>query len=318
MGQHMVVSDARRVLALDTLFDDLFVETAAAASVGWDVVRWSGSEAELAAARVVVHVRTRVDSVLLSKMPRCQVVGRFGTGLDSVDLDAARQRGVTVVGVRDYCTPELTAHTLMLAFALERQLADAGTLRLEAAASWDDIVRRLPIVGRQRATVVGFGTIGRAVTKALLAIGIQVTVVTQHGADAATGLGAETAALDAALPDTGMLFLHAALSEATRGMIDDRRLRAMPPTALLIDTARLGLIDEASVAAALSEHRLGGVALDARLAPGSPLARLGSHPQLVVTPHVGWYSARSARLLRQRTMIDSIAAATHGSMGGTE
>jgi len=313
-----VPAGQRLILVLDSLFDDLSVESKAAASMGWEVERWDGSDAMLTRTAIAVHVRTRVDVPLLARMPSCRVIGRFGTGLDSVDLVAATQRGIVVMGVRDYCTPELTAHTLGLAFALERQLAAAGRLRLSATATWDEIVRGLPVVGRTRAAVVGFGVIGSAVTRALLAAGFEVLVVTAHAAEAARGLGAQPVDLDEALAAAEMLFLHASLTADTEGLMDRRRIAAMRRDALLIDTARLGLIDEDAVAEALSRGRLGGVALDARLAPHSPLGRLRDDPRLLVTPHVGWYSQRSAEVLRQRTIVDSIAAASHPPSHATE
>ena len=306
----------RDVLVLDSVFDDLTVEADAARSVGWSATRWDGSDAALADASVVVHVRTRIDDGFLDRAPGLRVVGRFGTGLDTVDQPAAARRGIAVVGVRDYCTPELVAHTLALAFVLERRLDVARALRLEPSATWDEIGHTVGIVGRTRAAVIGFGAIGSAVTRALLAAGWQVRVVTDHGGDEARALGAEPSELDPVLSWAQVVFLHAGLTERTRGLIDARRLAAMPAGSLLIDTARLGLIDEAAVADAIAGGHLAGVALDARLDPGGPLARLGDDVRLVVTPHIGWYSERSARVLRQRTIIESIAAQPAANGGG--
>src|SRR5262245_22747619 len=108
------------LIVLDGLFEDLDIESRVAAEKDWAIARWDGSDAMLRSAEAVVHVRTKVDRTKLDMMPACRVVGRFGTGLDSVDQDAARERGIRVVGVRDYCIPELTSHTLALAFALDR------------------------------------------------------------------------------------------------------------------------------------------------------------------------------------------------------
>ncbi len=300
----------QNVLILDSLFDDLTVEEATAHELGWTTTLWDGAVAALATAQVVVHVRTKVDGTFMDRAPGLQVVGRFGTGLDSVDLAAAAARGVAVVGIRDYCTPELVAHTLGLAFLLERRLDTARAMRLDASSTWTSVARALGVVGRTRAVVIGFGAVGSAVTRSLLATGWSVRVVTEHGAKQARAIGAEPASLDDALADAEVVFLHPALTERTRGMIDDAVLARMPPGALLIDTARIGLIDERAVAVALASGHLAGVGIDARLEPASPLAVLGDHPGLVVTPHVGWYSERSARILRQRTISDTIRAFT--------
>jgi D-3-phosphoglycerate dehydrogenase / 2-oxoglutarate reductase len=301
--------EERRVLVLDGLFDDLDVEASVAAELGWSVERWAGGAASLRVARVAVHVRTRVDRELLARMPALRVIGRFGTGLDSVDIEAAKQRGIRVVGVRDYCVPELTMHTLALAFALDRRLLALSEVDLEPQETWQEAVAGAPMRGSRDATVVGLGTIGRAVTGALLACGLRVRVVTSHGADEARALGATPVDLPEGLAQADLLLLHTALTPATRGLIDRTRLGQMRQGAILIDTARLGLIDEAAVADALERGHLGGLGLDARLAPGSPLRRWLGDPRVLVTPHVGWYSERSARELRERTIRDTITAA---------
>jgi lactate dehydrogenase-like 2-hydroxyacid dehydrogenase len=92
-------------------------------------------------------------------------------------------------------------------------------------------------------------------------------------------------------------------------MIDAARLARMSPGTILINTARIGLLDEASVVAAISSGHLGGVGLDAKLDLDSPLRRLSNDPRLLVTPHIGWYSARSAEELRKRTVLAAIASA---------
>src|SRR5205807_7998186 len=121
---------------LDSLFGSLDVEERVAAEHGATLRGWDGRPESLADADVVAHIRTRIGADLIGAMPRCSVIARFGTGLDTVDLDAAEAAGISVVGVRDYCVPELATHTLALAFALTRRLADmSGALDL----SWQEI-----------------------------------------------------------------------------------------------------------------------------------------------------------------------------------
>jgi D-3-phosphoglycerate dehydrogenase len=303
------MTEPRVLVVLDGLFDDLDLETAVAASKGWSVARWDGTEASLRGARVVLHVRTRIDKAMLGRMPACKVVARFGTGLDTVDQTAAAERGIRVVGVRDYCIPELTTHTLGLAFALDRRLDAVRDGRLGPDDTWQQVASRLPLPGRTVATVIGFGSIGAAVTRALLAVNLSVRVVTQHGADAARRFGAMAVSLDEGLADAGFIFLHSSLGPSTAGLIDRARLARIASGAILINTARIGLIDEAAVAAALGEGRLAGLGLDAKLGADSPLRGFLDDPRVLVTPHIGWYSARSARELRERTVQAAIAAA---------
>lgn len=306
------MSATREILLLDSLFDDISVEVATAAGRGWSLRRWSGDARDLADAAVVVHVRTKVNRDLMANTPRLRVVGRFGTGLDSVDLLAAGERGIRVVGVRDYCIPELSAHTLGLAFALERRIDAVRDGRLKVDDTWQQVASRLPIVGRTEVAVIGLGSIGSAVARALFAIGMTVLAVSQR-ADAASSMGIRLVSLETALQGSGLVFLHAALGEGTRGYIDAERYAQMRPGTLLINTARIGLLDEAATAAALASGRLAGLALDASLAPTSPLRAFLDDPRLLVTPHIGWYSERSATELRVRTIADTIAAAEAAS-----
>jgi phosphoglycerate dehydrogenase-like enzyme len=302
------VTAAPTIVVLDALFDDLDIETRVAADNGWAVARWDGSDAMLRSAEVVVHVRTKVDRALLDKLAACTVVGRFGTGLDSVDQAAAKERGIRVVGVRDYCIPELASHTLALAFALDRRVDAVRGNRLSPDASWQEVAAKQPMPGRTTATVIGFGSIGAAVTRALMPLGIFVRVVTAHGADDARRIGAATATLEDGLANADFIFLHVALGADTTNMIDRERLRRVSPGTILINTARIGLLDEAAVAEALADGRLGGLGLDAKLGEASPLRALLDDERMLITPHVGWYSERSARELRRRTVQNSIDA----------
>jgi len=292
-----------KVVVLDSLFDSLDVEERAAAEHGATLERWDGTRESLADADVVAHIRTRIGADLIAAMPRCSVIARFGTGLDTVDLDAAEAAGISVVGVRDYCVPELTTHTLALAFALARRLPDmSGELDL----GWQEIAAERPIRRYANAAVIGIGSAGRRVATALAALGYEVTAVTRHAQAEVERAGWRLAALDDALPFADLIFLHAALDDSTRGMIDAKRLELVKPGAILVNTARLGLIDEDAVAAALDTGRLGGLALDAMLDPTSPLRRFAGDPRVIVTPHVAWFSEDSAAALRAAAIGDAL------------
>lgn len=290
------------LLVLDSLFDTLDIETAAAARLGWTIERWNKSPSSLGAAEAVVHVTTRVDDALQDRMTACRVVGRFGTGLDTVDQQAAARRGISVVGVRHYCVPELTTHTLALGFALDRQVNG-----YEPDWSWETAAQSVALPGRRRATVVGFGAIGQAVATALAALSINVRVVTHH--DAARAAGFETVPLDEGLAHADYLFLHAALTADNAKLIGEAQIDRLPEGAILVNTARFGLVDDSALAKSLAAGRIGGAGLDVRLPSTSPLRHLLGDPRLLVTPHIGWYSRRSADELRRRTIEETIAEA---------
>ena len=298
---------SKRILVLDSLFEDLQVETATAAANGWDLEMWDGSTAQLAAADAVVHIRTRVDRALIAQLVRCRVIGRFGVGLDSVDQKAAAESGIAVVNVRDYCLPEMTAHTLGLLFSLERGLDGWQSLDW-VDTDWQSFARRRPITGRCTVTVIGLGSIGFAVASALRDLGYTVVAVTTRGRENAERIGLPTVTLEDGLRSAQLVLLHAALQPTTVNLLDSARLASMPRGSILVNTARLGLIDQNAVAHELAAGRLGGFGLDARLEPTSPLRQFLSDPRVLITPHVGWYSERSARVLRERGVANSIEA----------
>jgi D-3-phosphoglycerate dehydrogenase len=293
-----------KLTVLDSLFASLDVEQETAAARGARLERWDGDPRSLADADAVAHVRTHINGELISSMRRCRVISRFGSGIDTVDLAAAEAAGIAVVTVRDYCVPELPTHTLALAFALLRRLTStAGALD----RGWNEIAESVPISRYHRATVIGLGSVGRRVAAALVALGYAVSAVTGHSREEAIHLGAEVVPLDEGLARADVVFLHASLDAGSRNLVNAQRLQLMRPEAILVNTARLGLMDEAAVADALETGRLAGLALDARLAPESPLRKLIADPRVLITPHVGWYSEEAAELLRRAAIENALA-----------
>jgi D-3-phosphoglycerate dehydrogenase len=291
------------VVVLDSLFDELDVEREAARTRDADLVRWDGELASLANAEAVLHVRTRVDAALIAAMPRCRAIGRFGSGVDTVDVDAARRAAIEVVVVRDYCIPELPTHTLALAFALQRRLFEiAGS-----TVSWNDVARDTPLRRRACVAVVGLGSVGSRIATAMQALGYRVLAVTRT-AELAAAVGLASTPLDEALGEADLIFLQTSLDESTRGLLSTERVARLKRDAVVVNTARLALIDEDAMATALHEHRVGGLALDAALPADSPLIEFRDDPRVLVSPHVGWYSEEAAAELRARAVISTLDA----------
>jgi D-3-phosphoglycerate dehydrogenase / 2-oxoglutarate reductase len=297
-----------RILVLDSIFDSLDVEEDVAVSLGASLSRWGGDWDELLRADIVVHVRTSIGAEMIGALKRCRVIGRFGTGLDTVDLDAADRAGIAVIGVRDYCVRELASHTIAIALALERRLFESVSLARARHIDWQEFANTVPVKGRECATVIGLGAVGRAVAAALVGLSYEVLAVTEHGADVVSELGLNRVTLDESLARGEFVFLHRPLTNDSARIVNGERLALMKPGALLVNTARLGLVDEAAVAVALREQRLGGIAIDAQLPSASPLRALQDDARVLITPHVGWYSERSARELRAQTIRQSVTA----------
>ena len=253
---------------------------------------------------LIVRNRTQVDAELLAAAPRLTVVGRLGVGLDNIDVAACAKRNVAVIPATGANALAVAEYVIGVAMVLLRgaYFATADV----AAGKWP---RGALSSGREIAGktlgIVGFGGIGRLTGRLGRALGMRVIGCDAELApgDAAwRDEGVEPRTLDALLAEADVLTLHVPLLPATRNLIDAKRIAAMKPGAILVNTARGGVVDETAVAAALASGRLGGAALDVfekePLPAGSPLAGC---PNLILTPHIAGVTAESNA--RVSTMI---------------
>lgn len=249
-------------------------------------------------ASIVLLNKLRLTRAAIEGAPALKLILLSATGTNNVDLDAARERGVGVCNLRDYCTASVTQHVLGVMLLLTHRLREYDQLvrtgawqRGEHFCLLDHPIREL--AGR-RLGIVGNGVLGRAVAHAAqLALGMEILVAARPGGDKTPG----RVDLDQLLPQVDVLSLHCPLTPETQGLLDARRLARMRPDALLINTARGALVDSAALADALRAGRLGGAAIDVLPqeppADGNPLLA-PDIPNLIVTPHIAW-AARDAR-----------------------
>jgi glycerate dehydrogenase len=260
----------------------------------------------IADASVVLLNKLRLERAALEGAPSLKLVLLAATGTNNVDLEAARERGIAVCNLRDYCTASVVQHVLGVVLLLTHKLREYDALvrtgawqRGDQFCLLDYPVREL--AGR-RLGIVGYGTLGRAVARAAnLALGMEVLVADRPGGARVTGRHE----LDQMLPQVDVLSLHCPLTPATQGLLDESRLSAMKSDALLVNTARGALVDSRALVDALRAGRLGGAAIDVLSqeppVAGDPLLE-PDVPNLIVTPHVAW----AARDARQRC-IDQMA-----------
>jgi D-3-phosphoglycerate dehydrogenase len=235
---------------------------------------------------LVVRSQVQVDGEAIAAGPRLQVIGRAGVGVDNVDLDAATRAGITVVNAPTGNTIAAAEHTLALLYGVARRIAaaDASLRRGE----W----KRAQFTGNElrgrTLGIVGLGKIGQAI--ALRAIAMEMVVLASDPfvtAEQATHHGVELVSFDALLERSDVVTLHVPITRATRGLIGRDQLARMKPGAILLNVARGGVIDEAAVAAALNDGRLGGAGIDVfehEPPTGSPLL---DAPNTLLTPHLG-------------------------------
>ncbi|HUP19192.1 MAG TPA: phosphoglycerate dehydrogenase [Gemmatimonadota bacterium] len=243
---------------------------------------------------LIVRSGTVVDAEAIERAARLRVIGRAGVGLDNVDVDAATSRGILVMNTPGANATATAEHAWALLLALARRVAaaDASVRRGE----WDRKAFTGVQLARRVLGVIGLGRVGRRVAALGRGFGMEVLAFDPYlSGEAAAELGVEPVELDALLDRADVVTLHAPLTEATRGLIGPAEIARMRPGALLVNCARGGLLDEAALAEALADGRLGGAALDVfeTEPPGaSPLLDL---PNVVVTPHLGASTVEAQR-----------------------
>ncbi len=243
----------------------------------------------------------RVDGGLIEAAPGLRVISTVSVGVDHIDLEAARARGIAVgntPGVLTETTAEL-AFALML--AATRRLGEAD--RFVRGGAWSPARPWAPdmLLGRDLAGatlgIVGLGAIGEAVAVRAKAFGMRVIGWSRSPKQIA---GVEPVELDTLLAEADVVSLHVALTDDTRHLIDAAALSRMKADAVLVNTARGPVVDEAALCDALAEGRLGGVGLDVfETEPLAPSSRLLDHERVVLAPHIG-----SATIRTRRRMVD--------------
>lgn len=266
-------------------------------------------------AQVAVTNKVVLDRAVLEQASALQLICIAATGTNNVDLAAARELGIAVTNVVRYATPAVVQHVFALILALttrmpdyQRSVASGAWQRHERFCLMDFPIREL--AGRTLG-IVGYGELGRAVARVAEAFGMRVLIARRPGGPAAEGRWA----LDRLLPEADVLSLHCPLTETTRGLIGARELGLMRPDAVLINTARGGIVDEQALADALRSGTIGGAGVDVlSVEPpreGNPLLA-PDIPNVIVTPHIAWAS----REARQR-VVEEIAANIAAFFAGT-
>ncbi|MDR7464042.1 MAG: C-terminal binding protein [Armatimonadota bacterium] len=305
------------VLVTDYVFPSLEVERAVLRAAGAELVAMqAGSEAELAEAvgnaDGLLVCYAPVTRRVIERAQRCRVIARYGIGVDNVDVDAATERGIVVTNVPDYCIEEVSDHALALLLACARKVAflDRGV----RAGRWE--ARDAVPIRRLRGQVlglVGFGKIPRLLAAKARALGLTVLAYDPY-LDAATceAYGARQVELGELLARADFVSVHAPLTPQTRGLIGEAELRRMKPTAYLINTARGPIVHEAALLQALQEGWIAGAALDVLESEPPPAGHpLLQAPQVVLTPHVAFYSEESLQEL-QRKAAEEVARVLTG------
>jgi D-3-phosphoglycerate dehydrogenase len=306
-----------KVVVTDAEYGDLRVEAAVLGERA-ELVRAhcrTGSEVLAVAADAdgLLNQYCPLPAETIAGLGRCRVIARYGVGYDNVDVAAATRRGILVCNVPDYCADEVSDHTLALILCWARRVPwlDAAVRRGVWATRAAGEMRRLR---GQTLGLVGFGRMARALAGKARALGLRLLAHDpQVPPEAVRAAGVEPVGLQELLSRADVVSLHVPLGPATRGLVGEAELRAMRPTALLVNTSRGAVVDERALVRALREGWIAGAALDVLEAepipPDHPLLRL---PNVILTPHVAWYSEESEAELRRKAAENVLRALEGG------
>ena len=256
-------------------------------------------------ADAILVTYAKLPGELLRQLKNCKAIGRFGLGVDNIDLPAAKELGIAVNYVPDYCLREVSDHAMALLLGLARKVPFSN--KLVQSGRWEvpPIVPLRRLEG-QTLGLVGFGNIPRALTPKAKAFGFKVLTHDPFvKTDALAAAGVEGVSFDELLARSDFVSVHAPLLPSTRGLMNAVVFAKMKKGAYLINTARGPLVDEPALIAALDSGQLGGAGLDVvttePLGKDSPL--LG-RDNVILTPHTAFYSVEALEELQTKCASD--------------
>lgn len=243
-------------------------------------------------ADVLLHVLERVTASVIAQAPRLKLIQKLGVGVDTIDLAAARARGIAVCNTPGANTRAVAELTLLLMLATLRRISELDR-QTRTGNGWtldSELLDNLGELGGRTVGLVGFGAVGKCLMPMLQGIGANViyTARTEQ-----TARGTKFVPLPDLLANADVVSLHVPLTPQTATMIDENAINKMKRGAILVNTARGGLVDYGALHRALASGRLRGAGLDvfeAEPATAHPLFQL---PNIVVTPHVAWFTAET-------------------------
>jgi D-3-phosphoglycerate dehydrogenase / 2-oxoglutarate reductase len=298
-----------KVLITDYAWPTLDQEHAVLDTLGVELlVAQTGTEEEFIRlapnADAILTCWKRVTPAVLDAAPKCRLVSRYGIGLDNIAVDHATQLGILVTNVPDFCRDEVSDHVLALILSWARRVVTFS--RDTRSGVWNlGAGRTMPRLRGQTLGLVGYGNLAQAVVPKAQGLGLHVMAYTPRLPNGVDAAGVTTTNnLTTLLQAADYVSLHVPLTAETRGLINAERLRQMKPTALLINTARGAVIDEAALLTALREGWIAGAALDVLTQeppqPDHPLLALDN---VIATPHAAFYSQAAIAELAQKASV---------------
>ncbi len=263
---------------------------------------------------MLLSTREAVTREIVSSIPRVQVIGRYGVGLDNVDLAAAADNGIVVTHFPEYCTNEVSDHALAFILALNRRIVELdhdlreGAWTRYGAATTSILRGPVPPLRELTIGIIGFGAIGQATARRIRGFGSRMLAFDPYVSDATFAAhGVEGTSLDALLAGSDIVTVHCPLNDGTRGLIGAAQFSLMKPDAAIVNTARGPVIRQDALIEHLSENPGFRAAIDVAEVEPLPLdSKLFSLDNVMISPHSGYYSERSVDTVQRETLIGAL------------
>jgi glycerate dehydrogenase len=271
----------------------------------------------IADAEIVFTNKIRLTRELLEQAPKLKLIALTATGTDNIDTACAKEHGIAVANIRHYCTQSVVEHVFGVMLSLTHSLERYH--RAVRAGDWqrstDFCMLHHPVRELSAMTlgIVGYGALGQGVARIAREFGMTVLISARPGTD---GVPADRVRFDELLAEADVISLHCPLNDATRNLFGAPEFAAMKSSAMLINTARGGLVDSQALADALADGQIAAAAIDVLPqeppVDGDPLLEYGDD-NLIVTPHIAWATDEA-----RQNAIDELAANTRAFLDGTE
>jgi D-3-phosphoglycerate dehydrogenase len=252
---------------------------------------------------LVTYAKLTAD--LIGQLTRCKAIGRFGLGVDNIDLAAAKAKGIAVNYVPDYCIREVSDHAMALLLALIRKIPLSN--KVVQAGRWE-MPAVVPIHRLEGRTLglIGFGNIPRTVAPKAKAFGLKVITSDPYvAAEHLKALDVENVGIDDLYARSDFISVHAPLMPATRGLVNADAFAKMKPGVMIVNTARGPLIDQKALVAALDSGKVAGAALDVlEQEPPAKDNPLVGRDNVILTPHTAFYSVDALQELQTKAAND--------------
>ena len=250
---------------------------------------------------------------VIKSLKRCKVIARYGIGVDNIDVEAATDYGIIVANLPGYCVDEVSTHTVALVLACARKITLLDNLVKQKI--WDlALARPIPRTKGKVLGLFGLGEIGRTVAEKISRFGFKIVAYDPYAIKVNTEI--ELVEFPQLLSNSDFVSIHAPLTRETRHIFGENELRAMKRSAYLINTARGSIVDEKALYEALKDKWIAGAALDVmeKEPPDweNPLLRLSN---LIITPHVSFYSEESLAYLKTKT-AEAVLSVLKGELPG--